>query len=234
MTDRFNIRRFWAMLRHDYDHNVPSAWIGMPLAAFAAILFGEIGFMMSGYSINPGSFADTFYVVLASFFILSMVLMATFMFDKMSGRYGQISYLTLPATNLEKFLVNLLETVVSTIVFFIIGMVLADAARIGLCMTLFNKPLFQTMLLPQIFVEKVVPLGVIALWLQSVTMIGSALWRRKVLVKSLALLFVVVAAAILVNGICNPSLTTTNIILAPLTLANYVLTYKIFVKTQLK
>ena len=172
---------------------------------------------MSGYNINPGSFADTFYVVLASFFILSMVLMATFMFDKMSGRYGQISYLTLPATNLEKFLVNLLETVVSTIVFFIIGMVLADAARIGLCMTLFNKPLFQTMLLPQIFVEKVVPLGVIALWLQSVTM-----------------MFVVVAAAILVNGICNPSLTTTNIILAPLTLANYVLTYKIFVKTQLK
>ena len=151
------------MLRHDYDHNVPSAWIGMPMAAFAAILFGEIGFMMSGYSINPGSFADTFYVVLASFFILSMVLMATFMFDKMSGRYGQISYLTLPAINLEKFLVNLLETVVSTIVFFIIGMVLADAARIGLCMTLFNKPLFQTMLLPQIFVEKVVPLGVIAL-----------------------------------------------------------------------
>lgn len=172
------------MLRHDYDHNVPSAWIGMPMAAFAAILFGEIGFMMSGYSINPESFADTFYVVLASFFI--------------------------------------------------IGMVLADAARIGLCMTLFNKPLFQTMLLPQIFVEKVVPLGVIALWLQSVTMIGSALWRRKVLVKSLALLFVVVAAAILVNGICNPSLTTTNIILTPLTLANYVLTYKIFVKTQLK
>ena len=76
------------------------------------------------------------------------------------------------------------------------------------------------------------PLGVIALWLQSVTMIGSALWRRKVLVKSLALLFVVVAAAILINGICNPSLTTTNIILAPL--ANYVMTYKIFVKTQLK
>lgn len=222
------------MLRHDYDHNVPSTWIGMPLAAFASILFGEIGFMMSGYSINPESFADTFYVVLASFFILSMVLMATFMFDKMSGRYGLISYLTLPATNLEKFLVNLLETVVSTIVFFIIGMVLADAARIGLCMTLFNKPLFQTMLLPQIFVAKVVPLGVIAMWLQSVTMIGSALWRRKVLVKSLALLFVVVAAAILVNGICNPSLTTTNIILAPLTLANYVLTYKIFVKTQLK
>lgn len=79
------------MLRHDYDHNVPSTWIGMPLAAFASILFGEIGFMMSGYSINPESFADTFYVVLASFFILSMVLMATFMFDKMSGRYGQIS-----------------------------------------------------------------------------------------------------------------------------------------------
>lgn len=167
------------MLRHDYDHNVPSTWIGMPLAAFASILFGEIGFMMSGYSINPESFADTFYVVLASFFILSMVLMATFMFDKMSGRYGQISYLTLPATNLEKFLVNLLETVVSTIVFFIIGMVLADAARIGLCMTLFNKPLFQTMLLPQIFVAKVVPLGVIAMWLQSVTMIGSALCVAK-------------------------------------------------------
>lgn len=82
MTDRFNMRRFWTMLRHDYDHNVPSTWIGMPLAAFASILFGEIGFMMSGYSINPESFADTFYVVLASFFILSMVLMATFMFDK--------------------------------------------------------------------------------------------------------------------------------------------------------
>lgn len=220
------------MLRHDY--NAPSAWIGMPTAAFAAILFGEIGFMMSGHCIDSRSFVDTFYVVLASFFILSMVLMATFMFDKMSGRYGQIYYLTLPATNLEKFLVNLLETVVSTIVFFIIGMVLADATRLGMCMTLFNKPLLQTMLLPQVFVKQVVPLGVIALWLQSLTMIGSALWRRKVLVKSLALMFVVVAAAILIGNFYKPSLTTTNIILAPLTLANYVLTYKIFVKTQLK
>ena len=35
MSDKFSIRRFWAMLRHDYDHNVPSAWIGMPLGVLA-------------------------------------------------------------------------------------------------------------------------------------------------------------------------------------------------------
>ena len=233
MTDRFSINRFWRMLSHDYSLNMAS-WIGMPLAAFSAILCGETGVLMSGGGINVSSFVDTFSIVLTMFFILSMVIMGTFMFDKMSSRYGQISYLTLPATNLEKYLVNWLETIVATIVSFLVGMVLADAVRAGFCTVIMERPMFHTIILPQVFADKVLPMGVIALWLQSVAMLGSVLWRQKTMVKSIALIFIVATVAFFIADSTHLSLAATNVILAPLTVVNYVLTYRKFVKIQLK
>lgn len=150
MTDRFNMRRFWAMLRHDYDHNIVS-WIGLPLGVFGGLLASEAGLSLVDIS-TVGEFTDAVSIVLRMFYMLALVIMGSFMFDKMQTRHGQIAYLTLPATAFEKYLVNWVETVVATFVSFVVGVVAADAVRVAFSMMLGSDPEFCTMIMTQVFV----------------------------------------------------------------------------------
>ena len=217
------MRRFWAMLRHDYDHNIAS-WIGLPLGVLAGVLAGEAAFLMAEHSTDAHYFVETFAIVLRTFYVLAMVVMGSMMFDKMQTRHGQIAYLTLPATAFEKYLVNWLETVVATFGAFVVGMVAADAVRVAFCV----------MLLPQAFVSDVLPWTAVVVWLQSVMMIASALWRRKTIVKGIALLVVVAVPAYLVTTSLQLSHSTINLLTTLLTVVNYVIVYKIFAKTQIR
>lgn len=233
MTDRFSIRRFWAMLRHDYDHNIVS-WIGLPLGVFGGLLASEAGLSLVDIS-TVGEFTDAVSIVLRMFYMLALVIMGSFMFDKMQTRHGQIAYLMLPATAFEKYLVNWVETVVATFVSFVVGVVAADAVRVAFSMMLGSDPEFCTMIMTQVFVGGyVLPWTSTFLWLQSIMMIASALWRKKTLVKGLALLVVVV---ILTDWAINVLQLTNQIkiiVLILLTVINYVITYRIFAKTQIR
>ena len=122
------MRRFWTMLRHDYDHNIAS-WIGLPLGVLAGVLAGEAAFLMAEHSTDAHYFVETFAIVLRAFYVLAMVVMGSMMFDKMQTRHGQIAYLTLPATAFEKYLVNWLETVVATFGAFVVGGVQHNARQ---------------------------------------------------------------------------------------------------------
>lgn len=221
------------MLRHDYDHNIVS-WIGLPLGVFGGLLASEAGLSLVDIS-TVGEFTDAVSIVLRMFYMLALVIMGSFMFDKMQTRHGQIAYLMLPATALEKYLVNWVETVVATFVSFVVGVVAADAVRVAFSMMLGSDSEFCTMIMTQVFVGGyVLPWTSTFLWLQSIMMIASALWRKKTLVKGLALLVVVV---ILTDCAIN-ALQLTNqikiIMLITLTVINYVITYRIFAKTQIR
>lgn len=220
------------MLRHDYDHNIVS-WIGLPLGVFGGLLASEAGLSLVDIS-TVGEFTDAVSIVLRMFYMLALVIMGSFMFDKMQTRHGQIAYLMLPATAFEKYLVNWVETVVATFVSFVVGVVAADAVRVAFSMMLGSDPEFCTMIMTQVFVGYVLPWTSTFVWLQSIMMIASALWRKKTLVKGLALLVVVV---ILTDCAVN-ALQLTNqikiIVLIPLTVINYVITYRIFAKTQIR
>lgn len=72
------------------------------------------------------------------------------------------------------------------------------------------------------------------MWLQSVMMIASALWRRKTMVKGIALLVVVAVPAYLVTTSLQLSHSTINLLTTLLTVVNYVIVYKIFAKTQIR
>lgn len=90
------------------------------------------------------------------------------------------------------------------------------------------------MLLPQAFVSDVLPWTAVVVWLQSVMMIASALWRRKTMVKGIALLVVVAVPAYLVTTSLQLSHSTINLLTTLLTVVNYVIVYKIFAKTQIR
>lgn len=138
------------MLRHDYDHNIVS-WIGLPLGVFGGLLASEAGLSLVDIS-TVGEFTDAVSIVLRMFYMLALVIMGSFMFDKMQTRHGQIAYLTLPATAFEKYLVNWVETVVATFVSFVVGVVAADAVRVAFSMMLGSDPEFCTMIMTQVFV----------------------------------------------------------------------------------
>ena len=90
------------------------------------------------------------------------------------------------------------------------------------------------MLLPQAFISDVLPWTAVVVWLQSVMMIASALWRRKTMVKGIALLVVVAVPAYLVTTSLQLSHSTINLLTTLLTVVNYVIAYKIFAKTQIR
>lgn len=221
------------MLRHDYDHNIVS-WIGLPLGVFGGLLASEAGLSLVDIS-TVGEFTDAVSIVLRMFYMLALVIMGSFMFDKMQTRHGQIAYLTLPATAFEKYLVNWAETVVATFVSFVVGVVAADAVRVAFSMMLGSDPEFCTMIMTQVFVgDYVLPWTSTFLWLQSIMMIASALWRKKTLVRGLALLVVVVILTDCAINVLQLTNQIKIIVLITLTVINYVITYRIFAKTQIR
>lgn len=221
------------MLRHDYDHNIVS-WIGLPLGVFGGLLASEAGLSLVDIS-TVGEFTDAVSIVLRMFYMLALVIMGSFMFDKMQTRHGQIAYLTLPATAFEKYLVNWVETVVATFVSFVVGVVAADAVRVAFSMMLGSDPEFCTMIMTQVFVgDYVLPWTSTFLWLQSIIMIASALWRKKTLVRGLALLVVVVILTDCAINVLQLTNQIKIIVLITLTVINYVIVYKIFAKTQIR
>lgn len=221
------------MLRHDYDHNIAS-WIGLPLGVLAGLLASEAGLSLVDIS-TVGEFTDAVSIVLRMFYMLALVIMGSFMFDKMQTRHGQIAYLTLPATAFEKYLVNWVETVVATFVSFVVGVVAADAVRMAFSMMLGSDPEFCTMIMTQVFVgDYVLPWTSTFLWLQSIMMIASALWRKKSLVRGLALLVVVVILTDCAINVLQLTNQIKIIVLITLTVINYVITYRIFAKTQIR
>lgn len=221
------------MLRHDYDHNIVS-WIGLPLGVFGGLLASEAGLSLVDIS-TVGEFTDAVSIVLRMFYMLALVIMGSFMFDKMQTRHGQIAYLTLPATAFEKYLVNWVETVVATFVSFVVGVVAADAVRVAFSMMLGSDPEFCTMIMTQVFVgDYVLPWTSTFLWLKSIMMIASALWRKKTLVRGLALLVVVVILTDCAINVLQLTNQIKIIVLITLTVINYVITYRIFAKTQIR
>lgn len=221
------------MLRHDYDHNIAS-WIGLPLGVFGGLLASEAGLSLVDIS-TVGEFTDAVSIVLRMFYMLALVIMGSFMFDKMQTRHGQIAYLTLPATAFEKYLVNWVETVVATFVSFVVGVVAADAVRVAFSMMLGSDPEFCTMIMTQVFVgDYVLPWTSTFLWLQSIMMIASALWRKKTLVRGLALLVVVVILTDCAINVLQLTNQIKIIVLITLTVINSVITYRIFAKTQIR
>lgn len=219
------------MLRNDYDHNIVS-WVGLPLGVLSGVLVAEVAILPSYISV--GKFTDMFSIVLTAFFTLAMMAMGSMMFDKMRTRHGQVAYLTLPATSMEKYLVNWIETVVVTFVSFVVGLVAADTLRMALCSAIGYKPEYCTLLLPQVFFKHVLPANDLVLWLQSMMMIGSALWRRKPMVKGLALTVAVALPGSYAIDVIQMDQSIVRPILYVLTAVNYVISYRIFVKSQIR
>lgn len=96
MNNWFNIKRFWLVLRHEFA----SAWIELAIFAAALLLGYAMPYVNEKYEFIPLIFAVAFLIYAWA--------LASRVFANMKSGTQCISYLTMPASNAEKFYARLL------------------------------------------------------------------------------------------------------------------------------
>ncbi len=133
MSNTFDKTRFWNTLKLDFATN----WRRWSFAFFGALACLFCTFMCLSVSLK-GDFVDAdiheqaFGVMVTMAYVIfafCMVLSGSMMLNNMKSKQARISFLVLPASNLEKFLSRWVMTTVGALVVFIAALVVADAMR---------------------------------------------------------------------------------------------------------
>jgi hypothetical protein len=129
---QFNIKRFVNVARWDLTINskfytrsaiLMMAFISTPIVLFYLYNMLTKGFLLMGdTSDNVEGFAVTISLIGIAYSIIS----AGYMFHNLLTKQGRISELTLPATNLERFLWHVVVILIGVPLVFFCGVVLAD------------------------------------------------------------------------------------------------------------
>lgn len=129
---QFNIKRFLNVARWDLTVNskfytrsavLMMAFISTPIVLFYLYNMLTKGFLLMGRtSDNVEGFAMTISIIGIAYSIIS----AGYMFHNLLTKQGRISELTLPATNLERFLWHAVVILIGVPLVFFCGVVVAD------------------------------------------------------------------------------------------------------------
>lgn len=129
---QFNIKRFVNVARWDLTINSPfytrsailmMAFISTPIVLFYLYNMLTKGFLLMGStSDNVEGFALTIGLIGMAYTVIS----AGYMFHNLLTKQGRISELTLPATNLERFLWHVVVILIGVPLVFFCGVVVAD------------------------------------------------------------------------------------------------------------
>lgn len=132
MINQFNFKRFLNVARWDLSVNskfytrsaiMMMAFISTPIVLFYLYNMLTKGFLLMGNtSDNVESFAMTIGLIGIAYSVIS----AGYMFHNLLTKQGRISELTLPATNLERFVWHAVVILIGVPLVFFCGVVVAD------------------------------------------------------------------------------------------------------------
>lgn len=249
--DRFSIKRIWYLLKLDYSHS-PEAWIGNTASAFAAMTVLTLSLLWIGDFTSFEDFANRVMIILVALISAGVAINSAMMFSSMNTKPKRTAYLTIPATHLEKFVVNTFEVTVALAIQALAGFFLADAVRIYLLQPMFSLPAdydqwIMTLMIKMLAGKTVsIDHGGIAvsttllffLWMQSFFVAGSALWRRYPGQRTIAVGIIMVITIIgIFDLVPDVSYINTEMIewgVSAWTLINWILAYRFFTRSQLK
>ena len=225
----FSFRRFIALLRQDYANNLP-AWIGVPLAMFAAIAVGGYVSLLGGD--NAADYMRSLSAMVSGMGILMMAAMALMMFSKLKGRARAAVYLTLPASHLEKFLACMVETVVAPFVQGAIGVFAAYALLWATLQPMFAGEQFSLPLMLSYVADSALTDIAAMLWVQSVVAMCNVHWS---LGKRATAIGIFLAVCIIEPGrhFLDPESAIFTYVALGLTVVHYAITYVLFSKSRL-
>ncbi|MBO7120530.1 MAG: hypothetical protein J6W03_09465 [Bacteroidaceae bacterium] len=129
---QFNIKRFLNVARWDLSVNskfytrsaiMMMAFISTPIVLFYLYNMLTKGFLLMG---NTSDNVESFAMTIGMIGIAYSVISAGYMFHNLLTKQGRISELTLPATNLERFLWHAVVIMIGVPLVFFCGVVVAD------------------------------------------------------------------------------------------------------------
>jgi len=143
MNNTFNIRRFGLIVRKDCIENWKRyALMFLMMTGCLAIVL--IFISISGYHdgvrlINDGeditaiSFNKSLLSAVSIMFPIFGVLFASLLMNPMNDKVNRIAYLTIPASNLEKFLTRWITMTIGYIIAFFVALWIVELVRVGIC-----------------------------------------------------------------------------------------------------
>ena len=113
VNNTFSVKRFMRLFKQNYIHNskfLLYAGVGYCGVVFIVLLFGQFANDMEPFGIDP------FLQFLATFVAIFGILYIGYSFPSFRTKESSISYLTLPASTLEKFLFEFVNRVVMVLI----------------------------------------------------------------------------------------------------------------------
>lgn len=138
-TNTFNLRRLWNVLRIDLKAytNTRMMYIGV-LFILLASESGDLRHCIASYKMGVVDATQLFAMYIDGLapmfyaFLVGMLLFSISTVSAMGEKPAAIYYLSLPASNKEKFVSRVLIAIVEPIVFVILAMLVVDLLRIGI------------------------------------------------------------------------------------------------------
>ena len=139
INNTFNLRRLWNVLRIDLRAytNTRMMYIGI-LFIFLASESGDLRHCIASYKMGVVDASQLFAMYVDGLapmfyaFLVGMMLFSISTVSAMGEKPAAIYYLSLPASNKEKFVSRVLIALVEPVVFVILAMLVVDLLRIGL------------------------------------------------------------------------------------------------------
>ncbi len=138
-TNKFSLHRLWAVLRIDLRAytNTRMMYIGI-LFIFLASESGDLRHCIASYKMGVVDASQLFAMYVDGLapmfyaFLVGMLLFSISTLSAMGEKNDVIYYLSLPASNKEKFVSRVLIALVEPVVFVILAMLVVDFLRIGI------------------------------------------------------------------------------------------------------
>ena len=130
MLNKFNFQRFLNVARWDLSVNnkfyTRSALLMVAVTCMPVVLYYLYGLLTNSFHIASYDNVEGFAMVIAWVGFAYMVISSGYMFHNLLTKQGRISELTLPATNLERFLWHVVVIVIGVNIIYFAGVVMAD------------------------------------------------------------------------------------------------------------
>lgn len=210
MSDIFDVRRFLRLFAGSLFQS-RKRW----LATLASTYFGLVCMAIAIYGVVGISKAesDSMYIGFVIFTVVYFSAAASSAFAHLSKRGSRISFLMLPASNLEKYIVRLLHFTIVLGAVFVIAVVLMELTRWFVAYSFdyrvshnFNDVLsyFKSFTADTfVFGKDYMSINVsfaLLFWLHSLFFLGSALWRKFAASKTATAIIAVVLALIIAGN----------------------------------
>lgn len=200
MNNTFNINRFILLLNKDIQENGKRylfSFLSL-LGTLAIILISSSYLAYSSRSFNPAQLNnDQLNIISSLFFFLSLAWASTAM-DVINTKTKRISYLSMPASNFEKYFSRWLIVTIGYFIAFFISLWIADLLRVLIGSILFREVDIKMLDFSHLINSDKLYFTLSVYFLfQSIFLLGSMFWEKNPFIKTFSFTAIIIGLLIL-------------------------------------